>query len=211
MDGIFEEVNEDLKQKQLKEFWEENKNWIIGGVVGSIIATAAMSGYRSWEHKRDVRETSRLSDIVSEIQTGNTEKLEAFIPTTDKNHALTARMVLAATYINNGKTDKAIEVYKDIASTIGINKNYKDYAKFLSLKYDMDKLSSDEIIAGTNSLTNTNWKHVALELQALSLAKENKFSEAINTLNKLTSDSNTPNSLRNRAIKLTELYNAKLK
>jgi len=210
MEEIFEEVNEDLKQKQLKEFWEENKNWIIGGVLGSIIATASMSGYRSWEHKRDVNATAKLSHIVEELKTSGTDDLETFIASTNKNHALIARLILAANFVENGDTDKAINTYKIIANTKGVDKNYKNYAKFLSVKYNLDNLSSDEVAVKTKELLNTNWKHLSLELQAVSLAKENKFANAAKILNMLSSDPQTPNALRGRAIKLTELYSSKL-
>lgn len=209
MEEIFEEVNEDLKQKQLREFWEENRNWIIGGVVGSIIATASMSGYRSWEMSRNTRETTALSEIVSELKDGKTEDLENFIPTTSKNHALIARMVLAATYVENGEIEKAVNTYAEIASTKGIDKNYRNYAKFLNVKYRADDLSSAELATEISDLLDTNWKHVSLELLALSQAKEGMHKEAVETLNKLTSDAATPNALRGRAVKLTELYSSK--
>lgn len=209
MNEIFEEVNEDLKQQQLREFWEENRNWIIGGVVGSIIATGSMSGYRSWEASRNVKATSELSEIVSDLKDGGIENLEKFIGTTNKNHALIARMVLAATFIDNGDIEKAISVYNDIASTKGIDKNYKNYAKFLSVKYRAENLSAEAMATELETVLDSNWRHVALELLATTQAKEAKYAEAVETLNKLTSDADTPNALRSRAIKLTELYSMK--
>ena len=42
-DEFMHEVHEDLRQQQLKEFWRENGNWIIGGALLAVVMTAGMA------------------------------------------------------------------------------------------------------------------------------------------------------------------------
>jgi len=207
---ILDEISDDLRQQKLNQFWEENKYWIIGGVIASIIATGAMSFWRQWEYSRDTRNTSELSRLIADIS--NIGNLENFSKTTDKNHAVVAKFILADTYINNGEKAKAITAYKEIAETSGVDKTYRDLAKTLSIGQRIDSDDPKKLEQELSDLINDNstWRYTALELTALLNAKQGKFDVAINTLNKITSSPDAPTELRNRAITLHELYTAEI-
>ncbi len=207
---IFTEVNDAFKRQQIIDFWEENKNWIIGGVIGSIIATGGMAGWRQWEKARDIKATTELSKIVETLSIENTGDIEKFITSTNKNQATTARFILASNYAEAGKLDKAIEVYNEIASTMGIDKAYKDFAKFLSLKYQAKDGDVAKILSELENLTSPKceWRHMALELKATLLAKGGNYKDAVAALDVITSDPNAPVALKDRAVKLAALYNA---
>lgn len=203
---IFEQVNEDLKRQQLKEMWDENKNWIIGGIIASIVATGAMSAWRNWEFKRDVAATVELTEIVK--NGADPVLIQNFANKTDKNHAIIARLILASDYIEKKDTDSAVKLYDEIASTIGAEKIYKNFARLLSVKYRSQKITPEEALKEIEPLTDksSGWSFSAMELKATILAKKGDFEKAVEVLNIITSSPEAPEMLRQRAVKLTELY-----
>jgi|GEM_PF-1717387 len=205
---FFEQVNDDLKRQQLKKTWEENKYWIIGGIIGSIIATGAMAAWRHWEFNRNVAATAELTEIVK--NGADTKAIEDFAKNTNKNHSVIARLILASVYVEKGASADAIKVYDEIAATFGADKIYKNFAKLLSVKYRSQTISNDDILKELEPLTSksSGWSFSAMELKATILAKQGKFEQAVEVLNTITASPDAPERLRQRAVKLTELYDA---
>ncbi len=207
-DEIFIEVEDDMRQQQLREFWEENKSWIIGGVISAIILTASLSFWRHWEYKRDTSATTELIKVTSNDI--NVEALSKFIETTNKNHATIARFLLASDFTKKKDNVAATKVYNDIATTKGIDKDYRDLAKMLSISIAIDDETSDlnKMDQDLTSLINSNsaWKFSSLELQSLIYAKQKDFGKAIASLEIIIDDFTSPRDISERATNMKALY-----
>lgn len=206
-DEFFREVEQDLRDQEIKQFWEENKYWISGGVIAAIILTASLSFWRHWEYQRDTLATSQLTKMTVDRQV-DPAALSAFIQATDKNHATVARFLLASELLKRGKKEEAIGIYNTIASTRGIDKEYREFAKVLSISQRIDQDDPATLEAELEELVNSKatWRHSARELQALALAKQKKFEKAIAVLQSLSEDEAAPLDIRNRALDLQTLY-----
>lgn len=207
-DEIFIEVAEDIRQQKLREFWVENKYWIIGGVISAIVLTASLSFWRHWEYKRDTQATTELIKVTTNDL--NVEALSNFIETTNKNHATIARFLLASSYTKKKENAKATEIYNDITTTKGIDKDYRELAKLLSISIAMDNETSDlkKMEQDLSVLINSNsaWKISSLELRALIYAKQKDFDSAIASLDIITNDFSAPRNARERATDIKALY-----
>lgn len=60
MADIFREVDEAMRQERLEKFWTENRPYIIGFIVGTILLTGIISGYRAWDHGVKEAQTAQL-------------------------------------------------------------------------------------------------------------------------------------------------------
>ena len=60
MADVFQEVDEMMKQERVEKFWKENGRWIIAFVVLTILGTALMSGYKSWNKSVQEKQTGEL-------------------------------------------------------------------------------------------------------------------------------------------------------
>src|SRR5262245_37572446 len=136
MTEIFDEIGEELRREKLNQFWKENGSWIIGGAIGAVLLTAAMTFYRHWNFERDVKQTAALSRLVD---AGEYAKLEGFAAGSDKNHAMMARFLAADAYVERNEKDKAIALYNDIAKTTGLDSNWRDLARLHSISLRLDK------------------------------------------------------------------------
>ena len=62
---IFErEVDEELRQERLANFWKKYRFLIIGGAIGIILATIAHEWYGSWQQKVRSAESDRLEQAL---------------------------------------------------------------------------------------------------------------------------------------------------
>jgi len=204
---ILDEISEDLKKQKLNKFWEENKYWIIGGIIGSILLTGTISFWKNWEYQRDTSATAELTALVKTVSDKPAD-LGKFANRTNKNHATVARFILANTYSEKGEKKKALKLYKDISNTKGIDISYKELAKLLSISI---RMNDGDIKSLRNELSaliyeEGTWRHTAREFKALLYAKENNFKEAINTLDKIINNPVAPRKLRKNALTLKNLY-----
>src|SRR5690606_27700268 len=109
---IYTEIEEDLRQQQLAAFWKENRAWIIGGVVASIVFTAALSWWREHKYAADMAATGAF---LSAAETADPEKVGQFAESADRRHAVLAKFAEAGLYAERGEKDKAAAAYDAIA------------------------------------------------------------------------------------------------
>ncbi len=208
---IFMEVEDDIRQQQLNQFWEENKYWIIGGVISAIILTGSLSFWRHWEYKRDAAATTQLTKLVMNDSI-DIPKMSKFIEDTNKNHATIARFLLAANHTKKKKNAEAITVYEEIIATQGIDKNYNSLAKLLTISLQIDNKSADLVQLNKDlselAVATSPWKYTAKEFQALIYAKQKDFVKAIAALETIANDINAPEDARTRATDIKALYSA---
>lgn len=206
-DEFLNEVQEDLRQQKLKEFWRENGNWIIGGALLAVVMTAGLSFWRSHEATVNVRETKEL---IKAMDTFDTEKMAAFSKETDRKHALLARFAEAKTYMERQQYDKAADAYDQASRMMGVDGTWKDLAKLYSINLRLDKGDPAKLHEELETLTGKNdpWRFSAREMQAVLYAREKKMNEAVSTLEDILSDPQAPVELRQRAASLRGLYQA---
>ncbi len=205
MSELIQEVNDELRRKDLERFWKENGSWIIGCMVLAVVFTAAMSWWRQHTYERNMRETAAMIQV---IKNADVDKMLGFAAATDKDHAVVTRFAAAAVYAKRGEADKAVAIYSDIANTTGVDATYRDLARLLSASQRLTTGDPAALHKDLSELTKPGgtWRFSALELEALLYARENKMKEAANDLAEIAGDSNAPQDLRMRASTLREFY-----
>lgn len=207
MSDVFNEIEDDIRNEKLQQFWKENGAWIIGGAILAVILTGALTFWRHWEYDRNTAATSELTRIVS---TGDLKQLEKFGEDGDKNHAMVARFVAAGMHLQRGEKDQAIKLYNEIADTSRTDKTWRSLAKILSISQRLDTESPEKLEKELSSLARDKdpWRYTARELQALLAAKQNHLQEAVDILTTVTADPQAPADARARAFTLRDLYMA---
>ncbi len=210
MADVFDEISDDLRREKLNQFWKENGPWIIGGAIGAVLLTGALSFWRQWEYSRDVKATAEMTHLVT---ASDLPKLEAFAAQTDKNHAMIARFMAAGTHLQRNEKDQAVALYDAIANTSGIDKVWRDLARVSSISQRLDKGAPDALEKELAALSGDKdtWRYTARELEALLAARQNQMQKAVAILDKITSDPQAPEEARRRAFTMRELYVADLK
>lgn len=211
MSEIFQQVEDDIRQQKLKEFWVENRAFIIGGIALAIVGTGALSFWRHYDLKQDLAKTANL---IEAVKTADTTKIATFASDVGGNHAMIARLNEASLLVNRKQEDAALAVYNEIAGMRGVDSLYRDMARLnalhLKLDRDMDAKALDALHAEADALTSEKslWRYSALEAKALIFARQAKFADAAEILAKIAGDAMAPQDLRARAMTMRELYAA---
>lgn len=207
MTDVFDQIEDDLRQQKLQQFWKENGAWIIGGAIGAVLLTGVLTLYRHWEHGRDIRSTTEMMRIAA---TYDMPQLETFAEKTDKKHAVMARLLAASRYAEKKEYDKAIALYAAAANTRGADPVWRDFARIHSLSLRLDKDPSDALKKELSPLTKDSnpWRFMALEMEGLLAARDGHMKEAADIMTKIAANPLAPEDQRQRAVSLRALYAA---
>jgi len=211
MADLMDEVGDDLRRQQLLNFWNQNGPWIVGGALMAIVLTAALSFWRSYETGHDRRETTAL---LAAAKQGDAETFLMTADTVDTSHAMLARFTAAHLFAQQGKTDEALAVYKDIAATSRLSKLYRDLAQIFSATLVLNAEGADKaaniesVIADLKPLIadDSAWRFSALELSAVAKAKLGRTADAASDLTQIITDPAAPEGMRGRALSFHDLY-----
>lgn len=205
MANMMDEVGEDLRREELKKFWEENRNWIVGGILLAVAGTAAMSFWRNHEYSENLAATSELLAITRQADAG---KLAAFAERSDEDHAAVAQFLAAGLYQQQGDKAKAAAIYAEIEKTAGIDRVYRDLALLYGALMDIETGDPALLHKKLDRLTGDKniWRFTALEAKALLFAREGNTGAAADILTRISGDAAAPADARTRAYTLRELY-----
>lgn len=205
MSNIMDEVSDDIRQQQLKDFWRENGSWIIAAAILAVVMTGAMAFGRGYQASQNMKETGALIQVIN---TADPEALQKYADDAKTAHAAMAEFAAAASYVQRGEHDKAAAIYQKISKTRLLDSNWRDLAALLAVAQQLDTGKPEDLHARLDDLTGKNdtWRFSALEMQALLYARENKMNEAAESLQKIVASANAPDDVRTRAATLHQLY-----
>lgn len=204
MTQIEEEIQDDLRREKMEQFWKENAGWIIACAILAVVFTGALTWWRQHEYKQNVAQTAGLLEVLKE---NDTKALADYAAASDKDHAAIALFTAAALHSQRNQEAEAVNLYRKIEGTTGLDSTYRDLAKLLRVS---KRLGADEPASLHKDLgpltVKGPWRYTALELQALLYARESKMKEAADSLTRITQDAGAPGDVRMRASTLRELY-----
>lgn len=205
MADILDEISDDLRQQQLKQFWQENGNWIIGGAIFAVILTGAMTFWRGHMETVNERQTAELFTVLN---AGTVEGLEKYAVENSSDHAMVARFMAASIENQRGESQKAAKIYNEIASMRGIETTYKDLARLLSATHSLETEKPEVLHKTLQDLGGKKnpWRFSAMELEALLYSREGKMKEAAGLLAQVVASHDAPEDVRARAMTLHSLY-----
>lgn len=205
MSDFINEIEDDLRQQRLKAFWLENRAWIIGGAVGAVVMTAALTFWREYSFERDVTATMGLNVAT---QKADPQELMTYAQQARGEHAALAKFHAAGLYLKDGDKQKAVATFTEIAGMRGVDRDLRDLASLYSI---MHRLDSDDIKKLEEELepllkSKATWRFSAMETKALLQARAGRYADAAETLALVTGDADAPQNLRARALTLREVY-----
>lgn len=204
-DSIFREVDEAVRQDQLKSLWDKYGLLVVAGAV---LIIAGVSGYKFWVYwiNEQAKEAgSRFVGGITLIEDGKTsEALDVFKSLADEGpsgYRTLSRFQLAALHAREGKTGEAVRIYDELASQSGIDAVQQGFANIQAATLKLDDASFEEMSKRLDALavTGNPWRHSARELLGLSAYKNGDASAAERFFNTMLSDQQTPANMRRRA------------
>lgn len=207
MADVFQEVDEMMKQERVEKFWKENGRWIIAFVVLTILGTALMSGYKSWNKS------------VQEKQTG---ELIAFLDAEDFPNGLDdaikdwrgplkgiALLSAAQKYQDSKNNAEALSTYQKVSDNKDIPAEFRGMGTIMAVRLN-EGITADEKLEQLNAVVNDNdspWRHhAAMESALIQAHQKNDYAAAMSLLDSIEKAELAPASMKEKAKKLGHVY-----
>lgn len=124
MSDIFEQIDEQMEADRVQKFWEENRKWIIGGLILFFLGLFAYVGWRDYRERQD----QSASDIFmvappllkkGDLQAGQKQLDLLLKEYPNHGYALMARLLDARALAEKGKTEAAVQQLDRVANEAG--------------------------------------------------------------------------------------------
>ena len=202
------EVDEKLREDQLKDFGKRYGGWIIGGVL---LFFAAVGGWLYWqdrEAKKGQEQSETLAAIYVDIAAQNVanvpQRLKPLEESGNDIVSATAKLTRAAVALENNDRQTALAQFKSVADDKGMPKPYRDLATIRAMALEFDSLKPEQVIERLAPLTKPGepWFGSAGELTAMAYLKQGQKAKAGKLFADIAADQQVPPTIRTRAVQL---------
>jgi hypothetical protein len=208
---IFREVDEDLRTHQLLSLWRKYGKFLIAAVLCLIMGVAGVAGWRTyWNamYQKDSLVFGAGMDLVAHGKTA--EAAKAFARLKEKGtpgYAFLAGMEEAQAELTLGHKDKAVAIYKSLASSDIKDPYLADYAELQVIMQSVDGGLDADMIKKLASLAEEGkpWAFAARQTQAVAAYKAGRTAEAHDILMALIENVDAPQTVRDRAQQLADV------
>jgi hypothetical protein len=212
-ESLFREVDEEVRQEQIKKLWDKYGNYFTALCVVIVLAVAAFKGWQYWQLTQSQEAARSYETAVKLLADGKTADAEAaFAAISHSGYGKIATLRRAESLVAQGKTDEAVAIYDGLAADTSADQALRDLARMRAADALVDKLPPAELISRIGSFDNDQspWRAAAREVFALSAYRTGDLTMADRYLNALVADITTPRGIRQRARTLLDLIGPSL-
>lgn len=199
MADIFDEINEELKQDRMTALWQRYGRYVIVLVVVIVAGVSLTQGHTYYTQQRDARSAELFFNAI--LSDNMTKMLELDTTELSDGYVILAEFRLAAGLAENKKLAEAEQHYLSLAARDDIQQIYRDIALLLSVMQAPQNAQASALQTRLEPLVSSAspLKGLALEQAAALDIRRGNAAGAIDKLNKLTTLTDIPASLRQRA------------
>jgi hypothetical protein len=207
---FFNEVDEEVRREQLKKLWDRY-SWLIVSVA--ILVVAAVGGWRAfqyWQTKQAAEAGAKFEAALKLSEDNKHAEAEAaftqLTATAPSGYRMLARFRAAAEAVERDKP-AAVKAYDALAADTSLGQTERDLAQLRASALLVDSAPYAEIKQRLEPLSGQDrtFHHSARELLALSAWRSNDSAATRQWIDLITTDSDTPPSLRARIESLKAL------
>jgi len=205
---IFREIDEELRRDNLLKLWTRYR-WHLIGIV--VLALLIAGGFVAWRDHRAAQrraEGARYASALTMARDGKEEdaaKLFGAIAQAGGGYSMLAGFEEAELMARRGDRKGAAAAYDRLATTGGLDPDYRDLAVLLSVMHALPDEDPKAAIERLQALTQSGnpWRGSALDLTAAAKLKAGDRAGAVELYKQLADDLAAPQQLRARAAEMT--------
>ena len=206
-DGIFREIDEELRHEHYAKLWKRHGKFVITLAVFLVVGVAGYKGWQSYDTNTRQGESKRFAAVMA-ANKPEAKSAAAFAKLAEEDsggYALLARFQEAAAKAKAGDARGAAEVYRRIAGDSGVDVVYRDLAVVLGVTMEM--AAGGNITAMAKRIAplmadDNPWRHSAREISAAMALKSGDDKKALGLFTQLAQDATTPPGIRKRAAEM---------
>lgn len=204
-DSFAREIDEELRREQLFKLWEK---YGTHAVAAAVLIILGVLGYKYYEQRRIAASEAAGDRFTTAARTAAPDKsaeaqksMQELAASGPASYAALARIRLAGTDREAGKTEEALTAFEAIAKLSGIDPLLADYAQLQAAMLRVDAADWTEMQNRLKPLVadGNAWRFSARELLALAAQKAGRSEDARSEFQKLAGDREAPPSVGERA------------
>ena len=208
MAEILREIDEELRQDQLKVLWRKHGTVIVAAVFAVVVGVAGFQGWRYWEAEKQRADATAYAIALEIAAEGDTNgALNQFTTASEDagdGYKLLMRFQAAALKAEDGDIDGAVADYERLAATTGIEDFYRDLAVLMLVLRKSEAGSSDGSADRIAPLAEDGrpFRYTAREIGAALALEAGDLDTARAYLTRITDDLTAPQGARGRAAEI---------
>ena len=189
-DKAFElEVDEELQNERLAEFWKKYRWLVYGGVSAILLFTAGTEWYRSYQMKVRLSESDTFEKAILLAHEGKNEEasiaFEKLAESGKTGYRILALMNLADIQMKNNKKSDSLATLKKVLKTTPKKDPLHLASSLTYVGYQLEDGNPDELLKTLEpALQNDAFQGLATELAVPLLNKQGKKEEALKLIQK---------------------------
>lgn len=204
-DSFVREVNEAVRQEELKRLWNRYGLYAVAGALLIIAGVAGYKGWNYWQTQQSRTAGARFIGALLLEEDGKTQDAMAayseIATQGPQGYRILSRFQLAAAAAKDGKTKEAVEAYDALASDSALDPVLRDYANIRAATLLVDETSLEDMKTRVDALAEGDgpWRNSARELLGLTAWRTGNMSEAERYFRRVMVDPQATSAMRRRA------------
>ncbi len=201
-DAFIQEVDEDVKNDNLKVIWDKYGALIVAFVVLAVSAAVSFDKLQEWRLLRNQNRTENYMTAV-QLQPDSDATIAALQQISSDNQGLFsdfAKLQIANVLLSENKQEEAFAALEKLIGEKQINEEVRNIALIKLATYQVDLLGYEEFSKLIQPLleANNSWTPAAQDLLAMSAIKNGNIEDAQEIYNKILKIKDLPESFRGR-------------
>ncbi len=205
-DGLFREVDEEVRRDKLTQIWSRFGTLIVAGCIGIIVLVGSYKGWQYWQAQLAEKAGMEWYNAITLSAAGKTAEADAafdeITKSGHKGYSVLARLSQAARIGQDGNKAEAVKIYDGVTADGAVDQPLRDLARVRAayLLVDTDSVADlSSRLSGLDS-ENSSWRHAVREILALAHVRASDFKAADEQLKLILADPATPAALRARTV-----------
>ncbi len=209
-DPLLREIDEELRQDQLKALWKRHGGLIVGVTLAIVVGVAGFNGWNAWQSSQRLQQTALLDAAVDEqaLQTAAgadakaiADRLADELLSLNGGAAALARLYHASALARSGDLDGAARGYDQVGADVSVPLALREAASVLAVMHRLTIAEPAVLEAQLAPLAaeSSPWRFTAREMQAVLALRTGDRAKAQQAFSALADAAEAPRGLRQRA------------
>ena len=204
MVDILDEIDEEIKQDKVFQWWKKFGPYVLGLVGAVIIGSAGYYGWLEYQKQKIEERSHQFAQAVELRNQGDEEgaaQALARVADTSDSYAMLASFERAKSLVNLGNIEDAVAVYDKVANDTAVDGLYRELATVFSVMQQLDQGDPELLTNRLSPLTTEGkpFRFAALEMTALLAIRSGDIDKAKSLFADLEKQEELPGQMKARA------------
>lgn len=199
------DVDEDLRDQELKNMWKKYGKYVIGAAVGIVLAVGGKGIYTSVHESNLNEQAEKFSNILKKQESSKSleaiDVLQTLSTSGVDGYEVHAAFRTAKIQMASGDTVSAVATLDAFAKNTSVDVVYRDLAKLQAALIGFGDISVEESISRLESITADGgyYQYMAEEMLGMAYLSKSDKVKAYDIFLKLSLNMDAPEQVRFRA------------